>query len=319
MKIKVLSLFLVIILCFGLLCGCEKQGSGEAEATPTPAPTPDILQKSDPNQDDTINILMIGNSFCYYFVEELYGLARSAQIKMRVCNVYYSGCTLVAHYNWWKNNEAHYEFFTTDIRGRTQQKNKSLEYCLQQQNWDIISLQEPGSAIRKSGGVEQHLQSSDLYLTELWGYIKEQFPLSKYYWHQTWANQIGYDRNGSKTETFEQQTQTTLTVKRFALEVCKKFNLERVNTGEAWQIVREGGYDNLCARLKVNNDLGDYYHDGDIGGGQYLNACVWFETITGKSCIGNMYRPTYNLDEALIQKLQQAAHQAVKNKASENN
>ena len=122
-----------------------------------------------------------------------------------------------------------------------------------------------------------------------------------------------------KVESFEQQQQDMESAKQFALAVCKEFDIDRINTGEAWQIVREGGYDNLCARLKVNNDLGDYYHDGDIGGGQYLNACVWFEIITGKSCIGNMYRPTYNLDEALIQKLQQAANQAVKNKASENN
>ena len=34
-----------------------------------------IYQKSDPAQDDTINILMIGNSYCYYYVEELYGIA----------------------------------------------------------------------------------------------------------------------------------------------------------------------------------------------------------------------------------------------------
>jgi hypothetical protein len=84
-------------------------------------------------------------------------------------------------------------------------------------------------------------------------------------------------------------------------------------------IVREGGYDNLCARLgKGDNHEGDYYHDGDIGGGQFLTACVWFETVTGQSCIGNTFRPVYKhagqeytLSEEMITVLQNAAHQAV--------
>ena len=47
-------------------------------------------------------------------------------------------------------------------------------------------------------------------------------------------------------------------------------------------------------------------------GGQYLNACVWFECITGKSCIGNPWRPKkYTLSEERIDLLQRAAHQAV--------
>ena len=87
-------------------------------------------------------------------------------------------------------------------------------------------------------------------------------------------------------------------------------------------LVREGGYDQLCARLgKGENHEGDYYHAGDIGGGQYLTACVWFETITGLSCLGNPYRPvyTYNgtvypLNEGITyEQLQQYAHQAVAN------
>ena len=47
-----------------------------------------IYQKPDPSQDDTLNILMIGNSLCYYYVEELYGMLKAAGIKANVCNVY---------------------------------------------------------------------------------------------------------------------------------------------------------------------------------------------------------------------------------------
>ena len=75
----------------------------------------------------------------------------------------------------------------------------------------------------------------------------------------------------------------------------------------------------LCSRIKKGGFIDDFTHDGDIGGGQYLNACVWFETLTGKSCIGNAFRPkyTYNekeitLSEEKIRILQNAAHEAVK-------
>ena len=68
----------------------------------------------------------------------------------------------------------------------------------------------------------------------------------------------------------------------------------------------------MCARLSVNNGEGDYYHDGDIGGGQYLNACVWFERVLGQNCIGNTWRPTtYSLSEDMIAMLQKAAHDTV--------
>ena len=73
-----------------------------------------IIQKSDPAQDDTLNILMIGNSLCYYYVEELYGMLEAAGVKANVCNIYSSGCTLEKHWTWWKNGESNYEFYVTN-------------------------------------------------------------------------------------------------------------------------------------------------------------------------------------------------------------
>ncbi len=313
---RILSLILVLATLCALCNGCS-QGIGAKETEKETEPTMEILQKNDPAQDDTINILMIGNSFCYYYVEELHGLAKAAGIKMRVCNVYYSGCTLEQHGTWWKNGEANYEFYTTDENGRNKIESTTLKYCLEQQNWDVISLQESSSAIRNKSNndANAHLLLTKDYLADIFGYIKQQFPLTKYYWHQTWAYQVGYDRSNYKMETLQQQETDTNIHRDFTLAVCKEFQLDRVNSGEAWQIVRQGGYDNLCARLAVNGGLGDYYHDGDIGGGQYLNACVWFETITGQSCIGNTYRPdNYFLEETLITTLQEAAHKAVAEK-----
>ena len=84
----------------------------------------------------------------------------------------------------------------------------------------------------------------------------------------------------------------------------------------------------LCARIGENGfagpNGGDGYHDGDIGGGQYLNACVWYETLTGESCVGKTfkvktyhndkdaaYAPYYELSAELVDALQKVAHATV--------
>ena len=315
---RILSVILILSLALGLLTACG--GTPESPKTePTEGvekPNMNIMQKSDPAQDDTLNILMIGSSYCFYYVEELWGMLDAAGIKARVCNVYYSGCPLENHWNWWKTGEAYYDFYITDETGRVGTKGVNLEYCLQQGNRDIISLQESTHKIRAGGG-EAHITNTKTYLTDLWGYIKEQFPQSRYFWHQPWAYQVGSNSNGIQMTDLTMQLMHTLPLKEYAIRVCKDFELERVNTGEAWHLVRQGGYDELCARLGVNGNKGDYSHDGDIGGGQYLNACVWFECITGQSCIGNTWRPDYALSEDLISTLQKAAHDTVAARAAD--
>jgi len=276
-----------------------------------------------PVEDDVIEVLMIGSSYCYYYVEELYGLAKAAGIKMRVCNVYYSGCKLDQHYNWWVGNKSNYQFYVTDENGRRGVSNVSLEYCLAQGDWDFFSLQQSNGPIRRDGPA-QHLENVATYTDALIPYLQSEFPKAEFLWHQTWAVQIGYDRDGYQMTTQEQQIRDTNTAREFAIRLCEKYNVRRVNSGEAWMNVRYTGYDNLCARLTINNGEGDYYHDGDIGGGQYLNACVWFETLTGLSCVGNTYRPTYThngqtytLEEDFVQLLQECAHKAVVEKNNE--
>lgn len=90
--ILALAVALAIVLT---ACGSTAGNTETTEVTQMK----NIYQKSDPAQDDTLNILMIGSSFCYYYVEELWGMLDAAGIKARVCNVYYSGCPLESHWS----------------------------------------------------------------------------------------------------------------------------------------------------------------------------------------------------------------------------
>ena len=290
------------------LNGAQKPAQKKTEEEKPEEEEQTIMQEYDPAEDDVINVLMIGNSFCFYYVEELYGIAQAAGVNMKVCNVYYSGCKLNQHWTWWKNNESNYQYIVTDENGRKKYSDYSLKKSLAEENWDIISFQQGSSMVRTT--VEDAKNNSYKYLKDLLEYTRTQFPQSKFYWHQTWAYQVGYDRGGFVVDTVEKQTAMSNLVHDFSVEVCRDFDLVRIPSGDAWAYARKDSRagDVLCNR----GDKSDNYHDGDEGGGQYLNACVWFETLTGQSCIGNTWRPTnYQLSEAKIAALQQAAHRAV--------
>lgn len=308
---RLFCILLVVMLL--VLCGCN--------ATPqeTTASTETVNSGPNPKEDDVMNILMVGNSFCYYYVEELYGIAKAAGIDMRVCNVYYSGCTLEMHYNWWKNGESNYSFYVTDENGRNETEGCNLEYCFQQGDWDVISFQEACGfkTADQLQNIDTFVAESKIYRDALIGRARELFPKAEIYWHAPWSFEIGYENKstGKVMDSREKQEIADRFVEELSRRVCQEQNLKRIPTGAAWKLVRHDPLidGTLCMRLGVNNDLGDYYHDGDIGGGQYLNACVWFETLTGQSCIGNTWRPDYELSEEKIAVLQQAAHQAVQN------
>ena len=247
-----------------------------------------------------IRMLLIGNSFCYRLVEELYGVARAAGYELYIANLYEAGCYVEEHWTWLNDNSPNYELYVTNSMGRIRMHDiKTLSGALAHQEWDIITLQQhfpPQYSIDR----ETALNSCVPYVNNLYNYLKENHPDADLYWHETWAYQVGH----SLMPSAELQTTQYENIKYVSELMCEENNVPMIPGGDAWQLARASVGDTLC--------LEDQYHDGDVGGGQYLNACVWLEVLTGTSCIGNTWRPVdYALDEALIAKLQVAAHQAV--------
>ena len=303
----------------------------------------DLTKIPDPGEDGIINVLMIGSSSCYYYVEELHALAAAAGINMRVCNVYYSGCPLEKHYKWWVNGESNYQFYQTYTDGRKGTDNVSLEWCLAQYEWDFITLQ---GGLSTENGVEAYFEESRQYWEPLLDYLLEQFPNAQIGWKENVARQVVHYKEGNPITAEDQQISTnqnqtyTKLLREYYNEPSGKTVIKTVPSAGAWQKVRNNGYDFLMCRLNKTNPVtgvahaGDGYHDGDIGGGQFLNACVWFETITGISCLDIDYIPEYKttavlseellgqvrvvktengyaLDPELVALLKQCAHEAV--------
>ncbi len=324
---RILPVFALILACALLLPACggailetaqtaaetKTEPAGTAKTAPAPVTTEE--KPLDPAADGILNILMVGASSCYYYVDELYGMLKAAGIDAEVWNLYYSGATTKMHWEWYLENSSVCTLYRTNKNGRTEYKDSSLKGALARRNWDVISLQNAGNTKPKADEsaeqlAAQGMENGGAAAEKLVKLFRKTCPLAKLFWHQTWSYQVGYDRNGYRVPDKATQQRMYEGLRSVAHQLCEQLELTNIPSGDAWQIARaaRGVGDVLCNRIR---DGGDNYHDGDIGGGQYLNACVWFETLTGQSCIGNTFRPSYSLSEEKIAALQNAAHAAV--------
>lgn len=305
---KLLTLFLVPTL---LLSGCGSTPPAQTQPDTTEDLYKNAYHKKDPAADDTLYILTAAASNSHYFTDELYGMLAAAGIKAKVCNLMKGSTGINAFYAHWQKNERVFQLITHDENGRSVIEGVSLDDVLQLYNWDVFNMQE-GSAPHRTVTPEKAAEDRQVAHGALVAHVREKLPKAALYYQEIWSYDLGFDRFDYQLNTKQQQLDFSARIKRYTDLVCQEFSLTPIPCGSAWVIARESPLaQKLCARLAVNNGEGDYYHDGDIGGGQYLNACVWFETLTGKSCIGNTFRPDYTLSEELIATLQQAAHKTV--------
>ena len=361
MKKNFLKITSIILLLIMVLSACgpvqvpedTTDTSDAVSETEAPVTTENVVEEATTTAPETpekkeIKLLMIGNSFCTYYPEELYGVAKAAGYDLTILSLYESGCPVADHWKWLNDGSRMYTLYVTstkyrgnrkevkavDENGRKQDKatiQDALDYAKKELggDWDVISLQQhfyPGRALDYNKGYGD----TAVYAKLLYDRIAKEHPEAKLLWHETWAYQVGYavpeyyvDEPKVDTAIPDVATQTTTyeTIKKICYKIAEENGVDIVPCGDAWQIARADARvgDNMCARLNTNGDKGDYYHDGDIGGGQYLNGCVWFEVLTGKSCIGNTYRPEYKdknqnvktLSEDMIAGIQEAAHAAV--------
>ena len=334
MKKNFLKITSIVLLLMLVLSACgptgdlpdstdtENNSSVSTEAITTQEETTEAIYIERPSKEIK-KVLMVGNSFCYYYVEELYGMARASGYEdFVVANLYESGCHVSEHWLWLLRNISMYQFYVTKKGGRVKIDSvTTLKDALAYDDWDVITYQEhfyPALAL----DYDKALNTTQSYAKNLFDRTREDYPDALLYWHQTWAYQVGYavaDKyvGDPKVDTpipdVETQTTTYETIKKVSQEIAAQNGVNLIPSGDAWQIARADARvgDTMCKRKGTNGDLGDYYHDGDLGGGQYLNACVWYEVLLGESCIGNTWRPNYDLSEEKITALQEAAHEAV--------
>ncbi|MBQ9838344.1 MAG: DUF4886 domain-containing protein [Oscillospiraceae bacterium] len=317
---KLLCVLLAMLMMVAVFAGCgSTTTTQEGEGTT-------VAQNDDYTPDSTLRILMVGNSFCYYYVEELYELLMENPPEgidaVEIYNLYYSGCSLSMHYTWWMKNESNYDLFKTDATGRQNLNNIykkwSLEQALAFADWDYISLQ--GSVVNGSYMNKEKREFTRNSIAEtaepLLARFHELHPNAQLLWHRTWYSEIGRVGSDGYVYTAEGGPKYDEGMQDICDWMCNEFDkdkpydLQIVNSGAAWTEARKLNetlnllpYGGLCARLNYNKfgdqraNSGDGYHDGDIGGAQLLNAYIWYMTLTGNTDLtASKYMPVYKID-----------------------
>ena len=121
----------------------------------------DIPLKNEENR--VFKILMIGNSFCQFYIDELYGMAKSVGIECKIVSVIAGACTLYKHWTWHESGEKNYTMLTFDENGLSMVKGMGLDDCLAQDEWDVISYQD-GEYYYRLGGLEDAVKNTEPYL-----------------------------------------------------------------------------------------------------------------------------------------------------------
>lgn len=274
------------LFSFQFLSSCQKMDRPEMTIIP------------DPEDDGTLRVLTIGNSFSEDAVENyLYDLAKAKGISIIIGNLYIGDASLVQHADNVSRNAAVYSYRKIDKEGvKTTLANQTIANTLADEKWTHISFQQVSS----NSGMFETWQSS---LKKVYDYVAPRAtnPNVKFLLHQTWA----YAQNSTHTG-FANYNSNQLTMYNAIVDAVNKAK----DLVEIDMIVPSGtAIQNGRTTVVEDNFTRDGYHLA-IPLGRYTAACTWFEAITGQSVIGNTFKPVGVSDyEASIS--QNAAHFAM--------
>jgi len=264
------------------------------------------------NQKDIVDILLIGNSYSTTIPQELYNIATNAGYEVNVANLYFPGCIAAEHWDWLNNDVANYQYRHQSEMGSYIRRGdmSTSKYALEDEEWDVIIYQDwftPKNVVRDSGYVCDASTLESLYANHqepaynMMQYLKKNYPNAKHYYYQHWSWQVGHSSIPDIATANAMWDRINTASTKFAEE--NDFIL--IPCGLAFQLARA---DESIGETLWDTDKS---HDGAAGGGQYLNGCVFFETIFQESCIGDNWRASNGPSEEKHVLLQQYAHEAV--------
>ena len=132
-------------------------------------------------------------------------------------------------------------------------------------------------------------------------YLKKNYPNAKHYYYQHWSWQVGH----SSIPDIETANAMWDRIDTASNKFADDNDFILIPCGLAFQLARA---DESIGETLWDTDKS---HDGAAGGGQYLNGCVFFETIFQDTCIGDTWRASNGPSEEKHVLLQQYAHEAV--------
>lgn len=241
-----------------------------------------------------IKVLAVGNSFSQDAVEQnLYQLAERQGDSLVIGNAYIGGCSIDRHVHEYKNHLAEYAFRKVVGGERLDFQNRQLDEIIRDEPWDIITFQQASGLSGIAGSYKN--------LAELMRHVRDVAtnPDVHFAFHETWA----YAENATHSDFSNYGKSQSHMYFRIREAVHK------VMAGTGLTSVIPSGIAVQRARQILGDTLNvDGYHLS-TGVGRYVAACTWCEFLTGKSTVGNTYRP-YNVDPQSAAVAQLCAHEA---------
>jgi hypothetical protein len=252
----------------------------------------------EPKPDGILRILAIGNSFSADAVENhLYDIAKAAGVPVIIGNIAIAGGPLDAHVSNWENNAKVYDYVKIMSNGtKTTTTGNALDAAVINEHWNYISFQQ----VSQNSGQYATIEAS---LPKLFGYVKAKASnrRAKYMLHQTWA----YAQNSTHAG-FVNYDNDQMKMYNAIVDAYKRTS---ALTGIETVIPAGTAIQNARTTVLGDNFTRDGYHLS-LTTGRYIAALTWFEKITGKSVIGNSYKPV-GINPYIIELAQHAAHLAV--------
>ena len=259
---------LCALLCVLLLCGCGAPAT-EVEPTTT-APTEAPLEMETLSDGKTLKVLAIGNSFSNNTTKYLYDIAKAEGVENIVLGrLYIGGCSLERHMRCATNNLMDYAYYKNTAGTWDKMENVNLLYGLQDEAWDIITMQQ-------SSGNSGLPDSYTPYLDQLIEYVNtnKTNPNAKLVWHMTWAYQ-----GDSTHKDFAKYANSQDVMYKCIMDTNKQVIVDH----PAFSAIIPAGTAVQNARTSYLGDTltSDGYHLNTLG--EFIGGYVWYATFTGKT------------------------------------
>ena len=280
---------------------------GTEEEEPEPEPDPEPEEPTNPivipgAEDGVLRLLSIGNSYSNDAQIYIAQIAAGLGIKCEFYNLYYGGCKIEQHYNFYNNDSAEYDFYKN--MSKYVNTKVTLKNALEATQYDYITFQQ--------GSYASDSYSTYALLDELMAIVRSYQPNAEFLIHQTWGYCEARACNGDETHTSGKGYATSADMFKkveecYAQAAKDNGNLRILKSGKAVELAKtKYGYtDDYGKETSIYSDFNSHLApDGD-----YLAGCVWIETIFGV----DVRNTTYTGNFANAETLQEIAHIAVGN------
>ena len=293
---KTISLLLCAVMLLGLLGCTTAEPAVTTEATQVP-------QTNAPTTIKTLKVLAIGNSFSVDAMEHLYTIAQAEGVEQIVLgNLYIAGCPLDKHAKNANTGEAAYKYYKNTL-GVWEMKpvNVSLLEGLQDEQWDIITMQQSSPNSGLTDTYDPHLETLVAFVNE-----NKTNPDAKLFWHMTWAYQSDSTHKPFANYGNDQNSMYLGIVNALQQKVESTGYFEKtLPVGTAIQNARTSFVGDTLTR--------DGFHLSDLG--RVIAAYTWYAVMDGQPLYAvNIDRAgALNLTDGHKQVIVEAVNAAIEN------